>query len=176
MAKDKMTIEQVRDKVEVEGGLGMTIEEYMSGDSIADPKLAELWDEARKAIEAVETYIAEHAEDEQEEPGQDPAEVVKADGEILCESAPTIFDDVTKTDDYGLAQIDADAGGTVRLNLAGGRFGNLPEVYFRGEFGRGELRDFMVLIAPHIRTDRGQSVRVKAPGADHWSYESFPTN
>lgn len=171
-ADTKMTIEEVRDKVESEG-LGYAIAEYMKGDSIADPKLADLWDEAARAIAAVDAYIEEHAEDVEEESAPDPSEVVKVDESILCDTTPEIFADVTKTEKYGLKQIDAKAGGTLRLNPEGGRFAMDPELYFRGEFDLAELEELMAKVGPHVAAHVPQSVAPERKDGSRF-YLSFP--
>ena len=53
---NKKDIEEVAAIVNSEG-LGYAVMGYMSADSIADPKLAELWAAADKALYALDKYI-----------------------------------------------------------------------------------------------------------------------
>lgn len=57
MAKTKYTNVGVARIIENEG-LEYAIRHYMSGDSIVDPKLAEMWDEASKLLDEIEKYAS----------------------------------------------------------------------------------------------------------------------
>jgi uncharacterized protein YgfB (UPF0149 family) len=57
MAKEKkMSLEEVAAKVEWEG-LGYAVQHYMTGDSIADPHLAELWDQAKELLDEIDGIL-----------------------------------------------------------------------------------------------------------------------
>jgi hypothetical protein len=57
LTEEKYTIEQVAD-IANEEGVDYAIQHYMSGDSIEDPQLAEMWDDCRRLINKIERYIA----------------------------------------------------------------------------------------------------------------------
>lgn len=52
----KLTDEQVYWKVDSEG-LGYAVQFYMAGDSIANPELAKLWDEAAEALDKIQSIL-----------------------------------------------------------------------------------------------------------------------
>lgn len=69
----KMTINEVAGVIECEG-LGYGVQYYTSGDSIADPVLAQMWDECADMMDAIEAYVErnyDHSLDEYEEENQD---------------------------------------------------------------------------------------------------------
>ena len=55
---DKKSLKEVASVV-ISEGLGYAVAEYMSGDSIEDPKLAEIWDRAGDALHEIEAYLGD---------------------------------------------------------------------------------------------------------------------
>ena len=53
---EKYSIQTVIDIINSEG-LGYAVKDYMSGENIADEKLAKLWDIATNALREIELYI-----------------------------------------------------------------------------------------------------------------------
>jgi hypothetical protein len=54
----KLTVLGVAAVIENEG-LGYAIQHYMSGDHIADPALAKMWDDAAKLLSQIQDYVAQ---------------------------------------------------------------------------------------------------------------------
>lgn len=59
MAIPTMTRQQVRDKVEWEGGVVSTLNYGLRAEDIADPKLASLWSEAQQIQFELSSVVAE---------------------------------------------------------------------------------------------------------------------
>lgn len=53
---NKYSTEIVTEMVEREG-LGYAIQHYLSGDSIEDPELAKMWDEAKTLLDRIEVHL-----------------------------------------------------------------------------------------------------------------------
>lgn len=63
---DKMSLKEVAEVVEMEG-LGYAVMDYMSGDSIADKHLADLWDDAKMMLKSIDNYLASKVPDYNQE-------------------------------------------------------------------------------------------------------------
>ena len=62
MAKRKFSISEIAGIIENEG-LGYAVQHYMSGSSIKDEDLADMWDRARELLNEIEEYVEENADD-----------------------------------------------------------------------------------------------------------------
>ena len=165
------TVGQVAEKVNSEG-LGYTIASYLSADAIADPELAERWRAARTALQAVETYLDEHADADEQAAAPSPitGPVTVRYESLLCDTAPAIFTEA-EADEHGYRKLRSPAGGDLRLNLNGGRFGSDPEIYIQGGFDGAELIGLLRELTPHTAGHIQQSVRftctAKKPPREH---------
>lgn len=53
---NQFSILEIKQIVESEG-LGYAVQDYLSSESILDPKLKQLWDAAQHALNAIEQYL-----------------------------------------------------------------------------------------------------------------------
>lgn len=156
----KLTIDQVASIVDSEG-LGYAVQCHTSADRIADPQLAKLWREAKVALTALNNFLEQHAAAEEEAtPSKLTGQVSVSHEQILCDEPPAMFDGAPD-DEYGCAQLTSVSGGTLRLNLNGGRFGSDPEVYVEGAFDAAELTGWLCELAPCVAGHISQTVRIK---------------
>lgn len=169
---EKLTVEEIAAVVDNEG-LDYAIQHYLSSDRIADPELAKLWQDAAAALSAVSSYLEEHTtEGDAGDDEESLAGLVSVSYEqILCDEPPAMFDG-KPTDEYDYAQIVSPNGGTLRLNLSGGRWGSDPEVYVKGSFEAPELLGLLRELAPSVATHISQSVRIDDDAGERW-YASF---
>jgi len=166
------TVEQVASYVDNEG-LGYAIQHGLSAERIADPELARLWAEAKTALDGVDSYLEAHRPVEEDGPVSALSGPVSVSHtQILCDRTPAPFKGVRKKDAYGYRQIDCTQGGSLRLNMQGGRFGNDPEVYVKGDFDAAELLGYLREIGPASAAHIGQSLRITDAKGTDW-YVSF---
>jgi len=64
---DQYTNDQVADIIEKEG-LGFAISDYMSGDAIQDPELAEMWSDCRALMHEIRERVAPNSIQSFDEP------------------------------------------------------------------------------------------------------------
>ena len=63
MKQKKWSVTQARDIINNEG-IGYAVQSYCSGSDFEDKKLVKLWNTAKKALDALEEYVENNADDE----------------------------------------------------------------------------------------------------------------
>lgn len=154
---EKRSVEEVAAIVESEG-LGYAVQDYMGADSIADPKLAKLWGEARDRLKAIE----DHLEAEGSLNAVDEAPFSET---VTVDHARLLVDDVPKDlleaprDSHDVPTTRVTEGGEIRVIEQGGRFGDTPEVLLEGTFSRAWLDGLMKILEGKTAWHISQAIR-----------------